>query len=222
MRFIWLQAIAILLGLGCATARAETYDFRGIALGTSLDDVRRVRFPEAASARIICRHDAAASDLRPTNDFVTFGEEARAGVRICGPFTFGKVLGPSSSLLPAEWIAARLKVGDIDVKPTFWFVNRASAEQGTAATGDRLYKIALRTNAQFWDEVLATLIRRYGKPVSSERGSFNGYRGQLDNQTVTWTNAQSTIKLIKRFEVPQRMLILYQHNALTPGADAPS
>ncbi len=223
MRVMWSRAAALLLGIeGMAMdARAEPFDFRGIALGTALDDVRRVRFPEAATARIICSHDAAALELRSTTDFATSGAEAHAGVRVCGPFTFGKVLGPSSTSLPAEWIAARLKIGSADVRPTFWFVAGAKPEQGAVAP-ERLYKIAMRTNASFWDETLAAFTRRYGPPSSNERGKMSGYRGLLDNQTVTWTNAESTIRLVKRFEAPQRMLIVYQHNALTPGSGAPS
>ena len=39
----------------------------------------------------------------------------------------------------------------------------------------------------------------------------------LENETATWTNAESTIRLVKRSDTPNRMLIVYQHTALTPG-----
>lgn len=204
----------VLGGMGSALA-ADPFAFRGIALGAGLDEVRRVRFAEAPAARLLCSHDDAARDLRPSVDFVVVGEEEKAGVRVCGSFVFGKALGPSSSVLPPEWIAARLKVGEIGVRPTFWFVPPvAGAVRGVEG---RLYKIAMRGNSEFWDETLAELVRRHGKPTSTEAGKFTGWRGQIDNVTVTWSNGESTIRLVKRYEMPQRMLILYRHNVLAPA-----
>lgn len=60
-----------------------------------------------------------------------------------------------------------------------------SCQRQDNAGGERLYEIAMGSNARIWDELPATFFRRHGKPASSERGRLTGYRGQLDNQTVT-------------------------------------
>jgi hypothetical protein len=193
---------------------AEPYSFRGVALGTSLADLRRLRYPEAPSARILCSHDAEVRDIRPTEDFVAAGPEAEAGVRVCSAFVFGHVIGPTTSGLQPEWMPARVKIGNIEVSPAFWFV---PGPDGRAETSGRLYRISMRSNTAFWDETLAAFTRRYGKPTSVEKGSFPVYRvGLVENETVTWANPESTIRLVKRAGRISRMTIVYEHSQLAP------
>lgn len=195
---------------------ADPFDFRGIPLGTTIEDLRRVRFPEAPGARIICAHDPIALDVRPNPDFGVTDQEAKAGVRVCAAFSFGKVLGNASSVLPAEWFVSPLRIGDMDVRPMFWFVTRpedAADPEGKS----RLYKISMRSNAALFDDMVAAFTRRYGKPASSERGAFTGGRGnRLDNATVTWSRNGTTIRLVRRHHVAQRMLIEYEQAELNP------
>ncbi len=209
-----LLALAALLHTG--TAQAEPFAFRGVTLGTSLADLRRLRYPEAPDARILCSHDAEAAEIRPTSDFSAGADEARAGVSVCGAFTYGKVLGPASKALPPEWMPARVRVGAIDTAPMFWFV---SGDSDDIENQGRLYRIAMRSNVAYWEDTKAAFIRRYGEPTGTEKGSLPVLRGKsIETETVTWTNPESTIRLVKRWDAPMRMRIVYELHALVPGA----
>lgn len=208
-------------GLGLAIAvsasaagHAEPFSFRGIALGTSLADLRRIQFPEAPGARILCSHDLEAGDIRPTAEYVAPEPEARAGVVVCAAYTFGKVLGPASKLLPSEWIAVRLDIGPIEAAPFFWFV---PADKADVEETGRLYRIAIRSNTAYWVEARAAFIRRYGPATAIESIAFHqeGKR-DLPAEILTWRNADSTIRLVQRDEVATRMTIAYEHTALKP------
>lgn len=197
-----------------AEIRAEPFAFRGIALGTSLADLRRIQFPEAPGARILCSHDAEASEIRPIADTSISDEDARAGSVVCGAYTFEKALGPASQVLPPEWLLSRLDVGAIEAAPVFWFVPENGGE--TETTG-RLYRIAMRSNSAYFPATRAAFIRRYGPPteVKTEKLRQEGKR-DLPFETVTWTNAQSSIRLTERDQAATRMTIAYEHTALKP------
>lgn len=195
-------------------AKAEPFSFRGVALGSTLADLRRLRYPEVPTARILCSHDAEAREVRPTEEFSAAGPEG-----VCSAFVFARVIGPTTSGLPPEWLPARVKVGSIEVSPTFWFV---PGEDGRLETSGRLYRISMRSNTAFWTEALDAFTRRYGKPHSIEKSTFPAYK-PVENETATWANAESTIRLVKRAGRVSRMTIDYEHNTLTPagsGADA--
>ena len=222
------RSILIAMGVMGATSVAcsEPYSFRGITLGTSLEDVRRFRFPEAPEARIVCTHDAEARDLRPTEETSLSEQDLANGIMVCGVFAFRKILGKDSRLLPPEWVTARLDIAHIEVSATFWFLPTAGASQGPGAgvpgnseEQSQLYRIAMRSNATFWPDMLAAFQRRYGKPASVERTAPPAAPGGgLDNLTATWRNEASTIRLVKRSERPQRLSIVYQHTALATEA----
>jgi len=198
-------------------ASAEPYSLRGISLGTSLADLRRIRFPEAPGARILCSHDAEAADIRPTTEYVAPEAEASAGVVVCSAYTFGKVLGAASRVLPAEWIAARLDVGTIEATPFFWFVPQDPT--GDVEETGRLYRIAIRSNAAYWAATRGAFIRRYG-PATSVGAVTIRQEGKRDlpGDTLTWANAQSTIRLVQRDEVATRLTITFEHSGLKPVA----
>ncbi len=213
------KGLAVTLATAMATtaptsSRAEPFSFRGIALGTSLADLRRIRFPEKPEARILCSHDAEAADIRPTSEYVAPDHEAHAGAVVCTAYTFGKVLGAASRILPSEWIAARLDVGAIEATPFFWFVphdRTADVEE----TG-RLYRIAIRSNSAYWTATRAAFIRRYG-PATSIGSVTIRQEGKRDlpGETLTWVNDESTIRLVQRDEVATRMTMTFEENRLS-------
>ena len=220
-RWARIASPARIAGIGLATAlttsaacHAEPFSFRGIALGTSLSDLRRIQFPEAPGARILCSHDLETIDIRPTAEYVAPEGEARAGVVVCGAYTFGKVLGAASKVLPSEWLLARLDAGAIEAAPLFWFVPEGKADP--EETG-RLYRIAIRSNTAYWPEARAAYVRRYGPPTSIEVITFRqeGKR-DLPAEILTWATTQSTIRLAQRDEVATRMAIAFEHTELKP------
>lgn len=217
----WLLATLRIVGLVIAitvsavsTGHTEPYGFRGISLGTSLADLRRMQFPEAPGAHILCSHDAEAAEIRPTAEYGAPEAEAREGVVVCGAYTFGKVLGAASKILPSEWISSRLNVGAIAASPFFWFVPQ---DKGDVEETGRLYRIAIRSNAAYWVETRAVFIRRYGPATSIETTMISQQgRRDLPGEILTWTNAESTIRLAQRDQVATRMTITYEHISLTP------
>ena len=76
----------------------------------------------------------------------------------------------------------------------------------------------MRPNSAYWNETRDAFKRRYGAPERMEKIPFTGYRGaRLDNETAVWSNAESTITLTKRSQLPNLLQIVYEHTALTPS-----
>ncbi len=210
-----ITGLCLAVALSATVAsHAEPFSFRGISLGTTLADLRRIQFPEAPGARILCSHDAEAGDIRPTAEYVAPEDEAQAGVVVCGAYTFGKVLGAASKVLPAEWISARLNVGPIEASPFFWF---SPHDKGDIEETGRLYRIAIRSNSAYWSQVRAAFLMRYGSATSIETIAFH-QQGKRDipAEILTWSKDDSTIRILQREEIGTRMTITYEHTGLKP------
>lgn len=208
---VCLGLLALVPPIAPATA-TEAFGFRGLELGTTLADVRRTRYPEAPSARVVCLHEAGVrKDMRPTVDHVVEAAEMRAGVSSCGIYAFGKALPGMQS----EWLPASIKINATDVRATFWIV--PDTPKGNIESTGRLYRIAMRTNTTNWPEIRAAFVRRYGQPTTAEKSKYSSGRvNSLDNETVTWRRDDSMIRLVQRSGSPTRMMIVFQHNGLTP------
>lgn len=209
--------LAVLLAGGQA-AHSEPFAFRGIQLGTTLDDLRRIRFPEVPDARLLCSHDAEAADIRPTADYAAPENEADAGVIVCGYYTFAKALGPQSRVLPPEWLLARLNSGPIEAQALFWLVPEDAGQIEDTA---RLYRIALRANSTFWPQLRAAYVRRYGSPAETYVGVLQqpGKR-DLPAETLTWRETASEIRLLQRDKIATRTTVVFEHAGLKPSGGA--
>ena len=205
-----VQIIAIDLAMGAATA----YEFPGVRLGMSLAEFRKVAYPEAKGASVVCDGDAQVRDLRPSPELVATGEEASAGVQACGFYRYGRILGS----LPPEWIVAPLRFGGMPVAATFWFI---ASRGGPTANRDadvghsRLFRITLRTNVTGWDDVWREATSRYGAPTFTSREPFAlAPRRSIDNLVATWDDGASTVVASMREDRPSRSTVRFLHKEL--------
>ena len=219
LRLLTLACLAV----AAAGDSAWAIEFPGVKLAMTLAEFRNVRFSAAAGAKIVCEHDREARDRRPTPEMVATGAEAKAGVLGCGFFRFGRALGPTTSGLPAEWIAVPLKAdGDVPVAATFWFMPAggvpAAGERPASAvdTTQRLFRITLRANAAGWDKLWRATTARLGQPTFTTREPFSrGPGGTLDNTVATWDDGTSTLTATKRATLAERSTLEYLNKELS-------
>jgi hypothetical protein len=218
LRHLAPAVVASVLATGSSTgATADPFSFRGLTLGTQLTELRRLRFPEAPSARVVCTQDPEAAELRPSADFNAQPDEVKMGVMVCGIFNFARMFANSPSSLPPEWIPAKVQAAGVEVSPAFWYVPADTANPASTEP-PRLFRISMRSNSAYWNETKQAFIRRYGTPESAEKIPFTGYRGaRLDNERIVWSNRESTITLTKRSQLPNQLLIVFEHDTLTPS-----
>lgn len=211
---IALVSASVLSGLSGPLAAQSPggLDFRGIALGSTLTELRRTRFAEAAGALIICTHDPEATEVRPSAEFELSVDQLEAGIVVCGAFVFARPLGPTSTTLPAEWLPARISVGGIDMIPRYWFT---VAGDGDDIEG-RLYRITMHTNSANWEVVRSAFVARYGEPTGSGPVTSPAEFGKLDNVRLTWQAGGSTLTITKRLNLPNRLVVEFDLPGLKP------
>ena len=211
MRSVDNQVIALALLLpvvGSDAQAAEPYDLRGIRLGISISEFRKLKHPDDAQAKVICSNDADAKKLRYSTELGVYGSDRDAGVLRCNHFKFGKLFDSSS--LPPEWQEVNLNVATVGVYMTYKFVPDPQVQNVPM-----LYWIGVRSNVQYWSKFWEGYTTKYGKPHSIDNSSSQNRMGAtFDNVRAVWNNNVSTIILLKRSSEIQRTDIVYTHTRL--------
>lgn len=198
---------------------ATPLDFRGIELGTSLADLRRIVFPEARGAQILCTHDLELQHIRPIPDLAADEAAARAGAIACAALALASVPGLPAGSRQTELSRALINAGGIDVQPVYWLVPAPGGEVEETA---RLYRIVLRSNADFWPRTIAAFTRRYGQPTEAGQSAFTSDDGRrLANGTAFWRVGETSIQIVQRNGSVSRMTIVYEHHGLSPEEPQP-
>lgn len=203
-RSLWVALIAFMTA---APVAAEPYRVEGMRLGMTLPELRRSPALGAGN-RLICNIDKEADDLRPQPDYLPLRSEHSPSAPICGLYRYGLRTERASSL-PPEWYPTRMRMGSIDVFPGFQFVASEDSDKTP-----RLALITLRTNASLWDNVVAMLSARFGRPATRARPGPTAGAAYADNEVVTWDNGDSLIKAVKRSDRFQRTTITFEHTGL--------
>ena len=200
------RLLSLAAGFVCASTvhAAEPFDLRGIKLGVTLSDFRKMPHPDGQQTKVICTGDP---DAKRRVLFASDDEDA-AGVRVCNHYEFKKLFASSS--LPPEWTETSLNVATINVFMTYKFV--PDTKRGNEPA---LYSIIVRSNVTNWNKFWEGYNGKYGKPQSVSNASTQNRAGAtFDNVTATWENDQSSITLIKRFSRIDNTYILYEHQRL--------
>lgn len=198
-----VHAFAVLTALASSAA---AFDLSGARLGMPLNEFRRLQLSEMPGAKVVCRGDAEAHHLRPTQAMKPSEAEEKLGVVSCGFYRFGKVLGESTAVLPPEWVSAPVRIAGVPSAPVFWFV----AEPASGGE-PRLFRISVSVNSVNWDKYWTDFTRRHGRPTfeKRERYSTGPHGGHLDNIIGIWDDGGSSLTLTKHGKRASQMSVQY-------------
>ena len=190
----------------------ESFDFKGVALGITLDEMRALRPADAraASARVICSGDPEVGAIGYAQIHVSREEQA-AGVRRCAYY------GPSypgSSFV--DIVGLNMGGGDYaayDYQFDF-FPDASSGEP-------RLYRIVLTTNVGATRDVLPALRDRFGPPSDTRSEPVQNRMGaQFDRVITRWQRSDASLTVVAPSGRLDRMSVAYRLTDLANRADA--
>jgi hypothetical protein len=205
------------------------YSLRGFQLGITLDDFRKVPYPDREkypSGHAICTQDkekksltypsASQSQLEPSGLF------GRAGVVICRFYIYTrdmyaahaelrKYAGTLTKKSANELTEGFLDFAGVGGQPTTFMFTPATLAKEKAT---RLFSIRVGLNNKHFDEVVTALKAKYGEPSGKATSLFKTMIGaQFENLTITWANGTSTIIVEKYADTLDVMSVSFLHGA---------
>lgn len=181
-------------GAGAAQARgsqhSSTFDFKGVPLGISLDEFRRLPHPDGKPAKVVCTGEktgvGALAQLEPTEVMVVEEDEHAAGVRKCvwisldrsAPYGFG--FGDPAPLGLAG-------SGYATIRYSFSFV------PDPADGVPRLYSFTGTTNTLAMDNIVEAITAKFGMPRVLQGSVQNGFGAKFSQTTDVWATQSGSL-----------------------------
>lgn len=199
-------AISFAVGGGQAIAD-EPFSLRGIKMGITLEEFRLIPFPKHpdpkqfsySDVRVMCTGDHGLKDAWGGSDMKVSGSSAAIGLIRCGYFGFRNGV-PELGLTEAS-----LSVAGVAVGHAFEFL----AEKDNPTT-HRLFRIAIPSNMDYWDQFWGAYTKKFGQPTSIEEGAVQNANGATFPKIMaTWSNSNSSITLEQRTSRINHMEITY-------------
>lgn len=179
----------------------QAYALRGFKLGMTLDEFRAMPHPDAQkleNPRVICTGEIGEMGARGAWELKVSKVEQAAGVVRCNHFATDRKLSRP------ETAEVNLNVAGVGVYQTFDFA--PSPVDGVT----RLYRIAIRSNMDYWDQFLAAYVEKFGKPTEVRSGTVQNKLGNaFDKATAVWLQKESSITLEARTTKIDLMGITY-------------
>ncbi len=168
---------------------AAEYSFRGIPLGITLDEFRRLPHPDQiAGAQVFCTGEVD----RVTNvGLEVHGADATLGVKRCSYYTVTKL-----QYLKPSYLLHNIQLGAIVAPADFVFY--PDPERGGTY---RLMLIVMEGGSNRFDAMVSAYTERFGKPASlAEAPPVETPSGRRHkNMVALWEGAGTEIRLTKRF-----------------------
>jgi hypothetical protein len=213
-------SLALLLLSAPADAQTrETFDFRGLTLGMTLDEARNMRmdsYPDLQTANLVCTGDPVVGPISYFAVHLT-APEAAAGIRRCAYYNPPRVFGPGPGStfdqeailsIGSQYSTGRLGYG-FDFFP--------DPETGVL----RLYHVRVQTNANAFEEVRVALEAKFGQPTRTSTEPVQNGMGAVFNSTVvSWRREDATLNLYSRSGRVDRMAVVYRLTGLSRAAEA--
>jgi hypothetical protein len=204
-----LVAVAILAAVIHSSASAQNlYDVRGLRLGASLSDIRKLPYPDGArwpDAKLICTGDPESTAIAP--DFSTADDDLlKAGVVSCSYYRpAGRKFSPWGLDVAGT---ARMHV-------LLFFTPAGFPEEQRL----RLYLISLEARTEHFDAVAAALKQTYGEPQQSRPLVYESEGKRYDNIRLGWQAAGGIVVMERYFYDAKTMYVTYQHQGLADAVD---
>jgi hypothetical protein len=198
-------ALAILAVLTPSSAYAQDmYDFRGLRLGASLSEIRKVPYPDVArwpDVKLICTGDKERAQV--SSEWSTPDESLlKIGVVACGYY---RPTGRNFSYWGLNFI------GVTRMQALLFFAPASFPEEQHS----RLYMIALEGPTKHFDAIAAALENTYGKPSHSKPLKFQSEGKTYDNLRLGWYASGSILITERYFQDAKTMYVSYQHEQLS-------
>ena len=155
---------------------------RGINLGMTLDEVRKLGHPDKPAGKIelVCTGDELGAELDFDPDPFTRDHMA-VGMKICGFYVLGKY-------------RVRHAVVDVarhDATVRLFFTPKSD----TPATSERLFGISVSSNSANFQEMLLAHLRKYGEAKTDRK--VPAATGKREVRMLEWGNDKSGIFMIE-------------------------
>lgn len=206
------RPIVAFIGLFVAGhAIGGTYEFRGAELGSPIEALRSMPYPDLgasnlgagieAAVRLVCTGDVSDPIASPMQ---VYGWLKEAGVVKCA-----WMIAPDRSAYRFSWDNAGLKVGDDwSNEPVYQFLPDASGSV-------RLQRVFVPLPVGAYQGVLDALTAKYGKPKESVTGEVQNRLGaKFDSAVSMWDDGTATITLAARATSVDSATLLLEHKAL--------
>jgi len=207
---IALIALALVVGTPTMAAAQEPFDFKGIALGITLEEMRATRAddPRAANANVVCTGDPEVGPISYLEVHLSEAETA-AGIRRCAYFDQPRYPGLSQLAylgIGSDWAA-------VDYEFDFF--------PDPATGGHRLFRIALVTNVGARRFVYDALTEKFGSPddLSSEPVQ-NRMGASFERAVMRWNRPNATLTVTAPSSRLDRMSVIYRLTDLSQAANA--
>jgi hypothetical protein len=202
-------AVALLAVLAHPSAYAQDmYDFRGLRLGASLSEVRKIPYPDVTrwpDVRLICTGDKervqASSEWSAPDESLL-----KIGVVACGYYR-------SSGRNFSPW---GLDFTGVTRMQALLFFTPASFPEEQRS---RLYMIALEAPTEHFDAITAALKNTYGGPTYSKPEKRLSEGKTYDNLRLGWQAAGGMLITERYFHDIKTMYVTYQHQRLSDAVD---
>ena len=201
-------AVAILAALTHSSAYAQDmYDFRGLRLGASLSEIRKVPYPDVArwpNVKLICTGDKERAQV--SSEWSTPDESLlKIGVVACGYY---QPTGRNFSYWGLDFI------GVTRMQALLFFTPASFPEEQHS----RLYMIALEAPTKYFDAITAALKKTYGEPGYSKL-KFPSEGKIYDNLRLGWQASGGILVTERYFHDIKTMYVTYQHQQLSDAVD---
>lgn len=190
---------------GQALAQSDAYDLRGVKLGMSLADFRKVEYPDTnrfKNAKSVCTGDSEATRARGGYKLQQYSYEKKLEIIKCSWFSPDAVGTNYSSIV--------YEIGGIPSGVLYKFVPLAPDKE------PQLFEIEATIDNDHFDFLIKAYVEKYGRPATNKTETIQNKAGAFfENRTLSWKNMQSEIEIEQRYEKVTLMRVLYTHNQLT-------
>lgn len=196
----------------------EPFDFKGVKLGISIDEFRKLPHPDAddkdahyaaKGSAAICTGEkvsiSANYTIEPTEVMLYDRAEQAAGVVKC-------VWVNKSNDRMAKGKTAALSLADSGYAVydySFSFI--PDPKDGVL----RFYRFVGETNRNAFSAVISALSRKFGRPIMTQDEVQNGFGNKFARTQASWKNDNSGILVVDRFQKLNDMVIMVSDKRLS-------
>lgn len=210
-------AVFLLSATPVLAQTAEPFDFKGVKLGISIDEFRKMPHPDAddkdahyaaKESAVVCTGEkvsiSANYTIEPTEVMLYDRAEQAAGVVKC-------VWVNKSNDRMAKGKTAALSLADSGYAVydySFSFI--PDPKEGVL----RFYRFVGETNRNAFGAVEGALAHKFGKPIITQDEVQNGLGNRFTRTMVIWRNSVSEIFVTDRSSEVNKMVIIVSHKEL--------
>lgn len=189
-------------------APPQLYDFKGVALETSLEDFRKLPHPDGTGAKVVCTGEKVAItssySSEPSQVSIYDEVEKALGVTRCVWISVGQQYGNGS---PAGLSLAGS--GYASYYYSFSFIK--DPKDGIM----RLYHYSGETNVAAFDAITEALSGKWGKPTITTGTVQNKIGNSFDQTTAIWANPLASIMVQSRWSKIDDMVVIMDDTRLS-------